>query len=31
MFLEAATMSSEDLAEAAQAFYEKRQPRFTGR
>ena len=31
MFLEAATMSSEDLAEAARAFYEKRKPQFRGR
>ncbi len=31
MFLEAATMSSEDLMEAAQAFYEKRKPHFKGR
>ncbi len=29
-FLEAATMDSEDLREAAAAFYEKREPRFTG-
>jgi enoyl-CoA hydratase len=31
MFLEAATMSSEDLEEAARAFYEKRRPVFRGR
>jgi enoyl-CoA hydratase len=31
MFLEAATMSSEDLEEAAAAFFEKRAPRFRGR
>ncbi len=31
MFLEAATMSSEDLEEAARAFFEKRKPQFKGR
>lgn len=31
MFLEAATMSSEDLEEAARAFFEKRKPKFKGR
>ncbi len=31
MFLEAATMSSEDLREAARAFFEKRKPHFKGR
>lgn len=31
MFLEAATMSSEDLAEASRAFFEKRRPVFKGR
>ncbi len=31
MFLEAATMSSEDLGEAARAFFEKRPPEFQGR
>jgi enoyl-CoA hydratase len=31
MFLEAATMSSEDLREAARAFFEKGQPQFKGR
>ncbi len=31
MFLEAATMSSEDLEEAAKAFFEKRKPQFQGR
>ncbi len=31
MFLEAATMSTEDLAEAARAFFEKRKPQFQGR
>lgn len=31
MFLEAATMSSEDLEEAARAFFEKRRPQFKGR
>ena len=31
MFLEAATMHSEDLEEAAAAFYEKRKPTFRGR
>jgi len=31
MFLEAATMSSEDLGEAARAFFEKRKPKFKGR
>jgi enoyl-CoA hydratase/carnithine racemase len=31
MFLEAATMSSDDLQEAAKAFYEKRKPQFQGR
>jgi enoyl-CoA hydratase len=31
MFLEAATMSSEDLGEAARAFFEKRRPQFKGR
>ena len=31
MFLEAATMSSDDLKEAAAAFFEKRKPQFEGR
>jgi enoyl-CoA hydratase len=31
MFLEAATMSSEDLEEAARGFFEKRKPLFKGR
>jgi enoyl-CoA hydratase len=31
MFLEAATMSSEDLQEAARAFFQKRKPEFKGR
>ncbi len=31
MFLEAATMSSDDLKEAAAAFFEKRKPKFEGR
>jgi hypothetical protein len=31
MFLEAATMSSEDLEEAARAFFEKRKTQFKGR
>ncbi|MEE9278571.1 MAG: enoyl-CoA hydratase-related protein [Myxococcota bacterium] len=31
MFLEGATMSSEDLGEAANAFFEKREPTFHGR
>ena len=31
MFLEAATMGTEDLQEAASAFLEKRKPQFRGR